>query len=94
MNDEPTNDESECVHLLTPTTCAYCTGSYQRERAALEAETRQMLRRMAAKRDRDARSAGPVRRSTSDERLYQRSTGWKDTRREAAAVRTQGFRLD
>jgi hypothetical protein len=41
--------DDECIHLLTPSTCAYCTGSYDRERKALAAETRRIVGFIAAK---------------------------------------------
>jgi hypothetical protein len=47
----PDQHDAECIHGLTPSTCAYCTGSYRREQRALAAENFVMLRRLAARRE-------------------------------------------
>lgn len=51
----------ECIHGLTPVTCAYCTGSWRREQEQLQREQRMMLGRINKQRAQAAR-AGTVKR--------------------------------
>lgn len=49
----------ECVHLLPPGQCAYCSGSWAREQRQLAREQAEMLRRIAKKREAQARGLIP-----------------------------------
>jgi hypothetical protein len=54
--------DEDCVHLLPPGQCAYCSGSWRRERDQLAAEQRQIIAAVLRKQDRVARG-GTTRRA-------------------------------
>ena len=91
--------EEGCPHGLGERAwCVACNGkahlTVSGEAAAIFAEQMRIVRAVRRKQDALAKVRSPLTHSSEDERAYRRDVGPKDTRREAAKVRTTGFRTD